>query len=131
MSDFKASGTIEKVDEDQRLVFGWASVIEKNGEPVVDSQGDVIYPAELEKAAYDFVLFSRDAGEMHERIGVGKIVESMVFTKEKTKALGLSEGSLPVGWWVGFKVDAEVFAKIKSGEYKAFSIGGAGKRLDT
>lgn len=114
---------VAKVDADQRLVFGWLSVIEENGEPVVDLQDHVIEAAELENAAYDFMLNSRVVGEMHERIAVGEgMVESMVFTKDKQDALGIDLGK--VGWWVGFKVDADVFAKVKSGELSAFSIGG-------
>ena len=111
------------VDEDQRLVFGWLSVIEENGESVVDLQGHVIDEAELEAAAYDMVLNGCDAGEMHERIGIGEgLVECMVFTKAKQKALGIDLGK--VGLWVGFKVDVEAFAKVKSGELSAFSLGG-------
>jgi hypothetical protein len=114
---------IVKVDPDQRLVFGWFSVIEENGQPVVDSQGDVIDEVELEKAAYDFVLNARVASEMHKNIGIGDLVESMMFTKEKQKVLGIDLGK--VGWWGAFKVsDDAVWESIKKGEYPAFSIGG-------
>lgn len=119
-------GDIASTDDDQRLVFGWLSVVENaDGSPVVDLAGDVIPVDVLESAAYQFVLDSRSMGDMHERIeGIGRIVESMVFTREKMTALGL-KGKLPVGWWVGFHVDDdEVWAAIKSGEYKGLSIGG-------
>lgn len=120
-------GEITKVKPDENLVFGWASIVaDKNGKEIVDFQGDVISEDELEKAAYKFVLTSRKAGEMHETIGVGKLVESIVFTKEKQKALGLNEGALPIGWWIGFKVDDDIFQRIKDGEYQMFSIGGEG-----
>lgn len=125
------AGEIRKTDDDQRLVFGWLSVaVDKSGAPVVDLQGDMIPVAELEKAAYDFVLYVRKAGEMHQRTdGIGHMVESMVFTVEKQQALGIPEGTLPVGWWVGFRIaDDEVWKRIKSGEYRAFSIGGTGIR---
>ena len=116
---------------DEQLVFGWLSVaINKQGEVIEDSQGDIIPPDELEKAAYDFVLFSRQAGDMHKRIeGIGEMVESMVFTVEKQQALGIPEGHLPIGWWVGFHItDTDVWKRIKSGELSAFSIGGKGQR---
>ena len=119
-------GEIASTDDEQRLVFGWLSVVENaDGSPVVDLAGDVIPVDVLESAAYQFVLDSRSMGDMHERIeGIGRIVESMVFTREKMTALGL-KGKLPVGWWVGFHVDDdEVWAAIKSGEYKGLSIGG-------
>lgn len=120
---------ITKVDDDQRLVFGYASVaVRADGETVVDSQDDVIAPDTLEKAAYDYVLRSRDGGLMHERMGVATMVESFVVTPEKLKAMGLPENSLPQSWWIGFRVDdPEVWKRVKSGELSSFSIGGRAK----
>lgn len=133
MSRVRWSAAIEiaKKATAQQLVFGWLSMaLDESGAPVIDHEGDVIPAAELEQAAYDFVLYSRVAGEMHEAIGIGRLVESMVFTPEKTKALGIPDGVLPqAGWWVGFKIDdPEVWQKIESGEYRAFSIGGTADR---
>lgn len=121
---------ITKIDEEKNLVFGFASVVEnEDGTPVVDSQGDVLTPDELEKAAYKFVLEVRKAGEMHRTIeGVGDLVESVVLTKAKREAMGIAPGAS--GWWVGFKVAPEIFAKVKSGEYAGFSIGGRGVRKE-
>jgi len=128
--DKRFTAQIVKADADQNMVFGWASVIENaDGSPAVDSQGDVIYPDELEKAAYKFVLEVRKAGEMHRRVeGVGELVESVVLTKAKREAMGLPAGA--TGWWVGFKVAPEIFAKVKSGQYAGFSIGGRGTRKE-
>jgi len=129
--DWQIDIDIIKKDDEQQIAFGWLSVvIDKAGNVIEDSQGDVIEPEELEKAAYEFVLTSRKAGDMHQKVeGVGRLVESMVFTKEKQKALGIPEGVLPVGWFTGFKVfNAETWEKIKKGEYTAFSIAGRGKR---
>jgi Putative phage serine protease XkdF len=115
---------IMKTDAEQQLIFGWASVVEKDGVAVIDKQGDIIPVEELENAAYDFTLYSRDGGDMHDRRGVAKLVESMVFTTEKQKALGIDLKQ--VGWWVGFKVtDKELWAAHKRGERPEFSIGGA------
>lgn len=117
------------INADKRQVFGWAYVANSaDGSVVVDHSGDVVKIDELEKASYEFVKSSRKAGEMHERIGVGTLIESMIFTKEKQELLGIEKGYIHEGWWVGFEVEQEVFDKIKSGEYKAFSIGGTGKR---
>jgi cation transport regulator len=120
---------VKKLDEDRNLVFGWLSVIEENGEAVVDLQGHVIEESTMEDAAYDMVINGCDAGEMHERIGIGLgLIECMAFTKAKQEVLGIDLGK--VGLWLGFKVDDEAFAKVKSGELRAFSLGGSGFELD-
>ncbi len=119
---------IKKIDEDERLVFGWFSVVEKEGELIEDSQGDYIEPEQLEKAAYNYVLDARIAGDSHIKKGVGRLVESIVFTKEKQEALGVDIGC--IGWWGGFHIDDdEVWNKIRKGEYPMFSIGGTGQRV--
>lgn len=120
---------VTKTVEDQNLVFGWANIVEKDGTVVTDKQGDQIDIADLERAVYDYALFKREAGEMHERTtGVGQMVESLVMTVEKQKALGIPEGSTPLGWFVGFKLADDVFKSVKSGKYSMFSIGGLAMR---
>lgn len=125
------SGTFSKLDPERRLAFGWAYVSERDGQVVTDHSGDFIDNAalsELEDAAYEYVLTSREADDMHERFeGVAKLVESVMFTPEKLSAMGLPE--TVIGWWVGFRVsDDDVWQKVKSGEYAAFSIRGTGVR---
>lgn len=130
----QASASIVKIDDEKKLVFGWASIIkDENGMILLDRQDDFIDSEdELEKAAYDYVLHSRDGGEMHVRRGVAKMVESVVFTEEKQRALGIPVGSMPTGWWIGFKVDDErVWEQVKKGEYAGFSVHGTGKREST
>lgn len=126
-----ATGTIVKVDEEKRLVFGWASVIKDTQDKILlDRQDDFIDSEdELEKAAYEYVLKSRDGGEMHIRKGVSTMVESVVLSQEKQAALGIPSGIVPVGWWVGFKVnDERVWDEVKKGGYVGFSVHGTGKR---
>lgn len=123
------TGKVAKVDRDKFLVFGWASVaVDAEGKAVVDSQGDIIDIADLEKAAYNFVLSDGYGSEMHTGKYVARLVESIVFTDEKIAALGL-EGTIQRGWWCGFKIhDAEVWQKVQMGEYTMFSIGGRATR---
>lgn len=123
--------TIAKIREDDRNVFGWANIaLTAKGTPPFDWQGDIIAPAILEKAAYNFVLKYRETGEMHQGNSKGELIESIMFTKEKMEAMGIPEGVVPEGWWVGFHIDdEEVFGKIKSGEYRMFSIQGKIKRI--
>ena len=127
----KGRFAIKKSDDEKMLAFGWASVsIDTDGEQVEDYEGDMIDPEELEQAAYQFVELYREGGELHERGGVAILVESMVFTKDKTTALGIPEGTLPVGWWIGFRVtDPDVWEKVKDGTYPMFSIEGEATRV--
>ena len=128
----KGRVAITKSDDDKMLAFGWANVsLTVDGETIEDYQGDIIEPEELENAAYNFVDLYREGGEMHERGGAAVLIESVVFTEEKMKAIGIPEGTLPVGWWIGFKVlDEDVWEKVKNGEYPMFSIEGEAERIE-
>ena len=122
---------IQKADDDKRLAFGWTSASATiNGETVEDCVGDIIDVEELEQAAYNFVELYREGGEMHERGGCAVLVESVIFTPEKIAAMGIPEGTVPTGWWIGFKVtDDDVWAKVKDGTYPMFSIEGEAVRV--
>lgn len=123
---------ILKADDDQHLVFGWASVaITVTGEELEDRQHDIIDPEDLAEAAYEYVLNFRDTGEEHlpGYRKKGKLVESCVFTKEKQRAMGIPEGIVPEAWWIGFKIDDEdTWQRVKDGTYKMFSIEGKAQR---
>ena len=123
---------IEKANDEKMLAFGWASVaVRADGGQIEDWQGDIIDPEVLEDAAYEYVRLYRDGGEMHERGGVAALVESVVFTEEKQRLIGIPEGTLPVGWWIGFKVsDPDVWEKVKDGTYSMFSIEGEATRVE-
>lgn len=125
--------SVYKADDDKRLVFGWASIsMTVDGEQLQDLQKDMIDPEDLEEAVYDYVLKFRDTGEEHNpsKRKKGKLVESCVLTKEKQQAMGIPEGILPVGWWIGFKIeDDEAWDQVKNGTYKMFSIEGKANRV--
>jgi hypothetical protein len=120
-----------KAADDKHTVFGWANVsVQADGSVPLDWDGDVMSPAVLEKAAYQFVLKHRTTGEMHEGGVVGHLIESVMFTKEKMLSMGIPVGTVPEGWWVGFHIpDEEVCNKIKEGKYNMFSIQGRYRRL--
>ena len=54
---------IVKTQEDQQLVFGWASVSEIEGKLVIDKQDDVILPEDLESAAYEYLKWLQEPDE--------------------------------------------------------------------
>lgn len=111
-----------------QLVFGWANVtVQEDGTTPFDWQGDVIDTEVLEAAAYNFVL-NREGGVNQEHMwgtDCGWLVESMMFTKEKMASMGIPEGTIPEGWFVGFYIpDPDVYKKVLDGTYNMFSIEG-------
>jgi hypothetical protein len=122
-------GQILKADEEQRMVYGWASVVTEKGEAVVDRQGDVIEPDTLVRAVNKFMEHVRVGKEMHKGDQIGAVIHSMPVTKEIGESLGIQSDR--EGWIVAFKVyNDDVWAKVKSGELAAFSIGGRAIKED-
>jgi hypothetical protein len=137
------SGEFAKRDSVKRQAFGWASVVELNGEPVIDLQGDVVTPDDHEDAAYSYVETSRVGGTQHERdefdqaVKAGHLIESKVWTDEKYDAFAKSIGvdpsffdHAPRGWEVGFQYEeGPTWDDIEKGLKTGFSIHGRGKRI--
>lgn len=116
-----------------QLVFGWANVtVQEDGTTPFDWQGDVIDTDVLESAAYNFVL-NREGGVNQEHMwgtDCGWLVESMMFTKDKMQAMGIPDGTIPEGWFVGFYIpDPDVYKKVCDGTYNMFSIEGTAMRV--
>ena len=116
-------GKILKTDDEQRLVWGWASVVTEKGVPVIDRQGDVISPDTIEEATTVFMEHVRVGKAMHTGEQVGLIIHSFPVTEELCGSLGIQSDR--EGWIVAYKVyDDDVWSRVKSGELAAFSIGG-------
>ena len=134
--DITWTGEISKRDDEKRQVFGWCSVTEINGQPVVDLQNDYWPLEDIENAAYTYVIKSRKGGDMHKRDGdnplhTADLVESFVVTPEKLEKMGLDPNALPHGWWVGFKVNDDAqWEMVKKNERTGFSVHGSGRRVD-
>ena len=123
MTKANIEGKILKTDDEQRLVYGWASVVTEKGEAVVDRQGDVIEADTLVKAVNEFMEHVRVGKAMHTGDQVGVVVHSLPITKEIGDSLGIQSDR--EGWVVAYKVfDDDVWNMVKSGELAAFSIGG-------
>lgn len=108
---------------DSLRVFGWGSVaVDDDGSLVIDHHRDIIEPAELEKAVYEFTTEARKLDVMHDRSPIGDLIESVYVSPEKLAAMGV-EGSARCGWWAGFEVrDPETIARVKSGELAELSV---------
>ena len=131
---FSITVPILKYNDELNTVYGWASVNSEGGKIVTDHQDDQVSDEEIVKAAHDFITSSRIGGVLHARQDDGSpyrgggVVESLVMTPDVQKALGIDLGR--TGWFIGYKVDdPDVRALVKSGDLKAFSIGGRARRV--
>lgn len=109
---------IAKVDEELRMVWGWAYVCEEDGQKIVDYSGEVMTWQELQKCAHSF---SGYGGVMHRTKG-GELVDRIMFSPHVQKALGIE---VPIGWFVGYRVDDDdAWQGVLDGTYTGFSIHG-------
>ena len=117
---------IRKAEPERQMIFGWASVVAKNGQYVVDKQGDIIPIHELENAVLNYMLESRDHGIMHDQKGTGKLVMSFLTTPEYMDAFGLTQRDDQIGWIGGWKIeDPALWEAHKRGLLPELSIGGS------
>jgi hypothetical protein len=110
--------------EEQRYIAGWASVIVKDGKPVVDRHGDEIGEADLVEAAHAFMRDARVGKVLHAGPDAIEVVESLVVRPDVAKAMGITTDT--TGWWIGAKVhDDAAWSRVKSGELRSLSIAGS------
>lgn len=105
---------IAKIDEDQRMVYGYATVEE------LDSHGDIITYEASKKAFSNWIGNIR---EMHQDVAVGK-------------ALDVEFDDDAKGVWIGARISEsedgeQAWIKIKEGVYAGFSIGGSINEAET
>jgi len=118
---------ILKINEEQRVVYGWAYVSTYKGEVFEDSHNDTISTEELVKAANDFMLDVRQAKAMHKGDSIGEVIHSLPISNDIAKALDIQTDR--EGWIIAMKIhDDEVWEGVKSGKYRGFSIGGTALR---
>lgn len=121
-------GTICKVDDERRMVYGWAAVATQGGEKLIDLQGDDWDINEMRETAHDFIG-KRVLGRMHDVVkDIGEVRESLVLDEDLQKSLGVDLGV--TGWFIGTYVkDETTWQAVKKGELRGFSVGGTGDRI--
>lgn len=131
LTDTQLPFAITKSDDTLGVVYGWASVVEKEidgvRKAIVDHQDDIIPGTVLARAVVEFMEDYRTSGEMHAGGANGVVVESLYLDPEKAESMGFASDvakSVPTGWWIGVKVKPEVMQRVKDGTYKMFSIQG-------
>lgn len=121
-SNSEESIDICKVDKQKQIVYGVFLVPEK-----ADHDGDVISAEDIEKVAHGFLVEYRDVDEMHSKTTMAAdVVESGIAWKDMDfYGKKITKGT----WFGGIKIhDREVWEKVLTGEYKAFSVRIAGIR---
>ena len=115
--------SIFKADVERRLVY---SVIAESD--ISDAQGDVMSAETIEEMAHNYMLNSRKFDERHDWRAIdAAIVESWI---QRVDTILFGEPIKAISWVIGVKVFADrIWAKVKSGEYRSFSIGGRGLRV--
>lgn len=127
MENYQYEAEITKFDDGEGVVYGFVTVYEEGGVPVIDRQGDVIDETEVRKMAHRYVSEARVAKVMHGGSVVGEVVESIVLTRDLQKAMGIDLGK--AGWFIGMKLhDERIKGEVRKGKLRAFSIGGKGIR---
>jgi len=111
---------ITKSRDPQKLVYG--IVYEPN---VVDSQGDLMSEAAIEKAAHKFLSDFRQIDQQHNfSEGAGVPVESYIMPADGT----IGNQFIKKGTWILVtKASDEVWEKIQDGTYTGYSLAGRAK----
>ena len=117
-------------DDSNHCLFGMAYVAKKlDGSQVYDHSGEFVKEEnfeDLENATYLFNLAYRDADIRHDCVAKGQLVESVVMTKEKQEAMGIPEGVVPLGVWMGYFFEKdEDWNEISKMESPMFSLYGS------
>ena len=126
-TQYSSSVKIIKMDDEQRVVWGWASVATEDGKAVFDVHGDHIPMSELTKASIDFMENVRVGKSLHQGEQTSSVIGCLPLSQELAKALGIE--TTREGLIMGFRVhDDATWGLIKSGELPALSIGGRGRK---
>lgn len=121
---------IAKRKDEDRLAFGWLYVTRRaDGTRVIDHSQEFMHIDDLRPLAYQWVADSRKTRVMHIE-DAGTIVEMCVFDEDKKRALGIPEGIMPEGIWIGARIDNDdAWKGVRNGVFRMFSIRVKTRRL--
>lgn len=116
-----------KSDDHKQLVYGVVLAPHE-----IDSQDDYMGPAEIEKAAHDFMQVSRIVGSDHDQAIEAVPVESYIAPQNLHFDGQFGPQEVAKGSWIlGVKIkDPEQWQMVLDGDYTGFSIGGTALRED-
>ena len=111
-------------------IEGGSPHLEKaDGTQVIDHSKEFVKEenfGDLEMATYAYNIAFRDGDIRHNCKASGLLVESLVMTKEKQKAMGIPDGKVPTGVWLGFYFPEDKdWNTIKSMKKPMFSLYGS------
>ena len=113
--------SISKADARRQIVYGVVLA-----PYVVDLDGDVMTPDDIEVAAHDFMAGGATIGYWHDHPADAHVLESYIAPVD----MSLGGQAITKGSWILVtKVnDPDIWAQIESGAIRSYSIGGTGKR---
>ncbi|WP_102422604.1 XkdF-like putative serine protease domain-containing protein [Bacillus amyloliquefaciens] len=114
---------LAKEADEQKLVYG--IVYEPD---TVDTHGDFMTAAEIEKAAHGFLKAAREIDKQHDfQGGVGEVVESYVAPADfEMNGETIKKGS----WVLVTKASEEIWEQIKKGEITGYSMAGTAETIE-
>ena len=115
---------VEKVDSTLNVVFGYACISTQNGIDYFDKQLDCIQVDDIAEA-YIKANGQVETRDMHKQEDKGKVVFAMPVYASGGDLISKSGKT---GFYVGAQFDDDIFNLYKTGERKAFSMGGKARR---
>lgn len=130
----KADVQLERVvplwkDDSKQIVYGVALT-----PGLRDSQGDIVEPEDIEKAAHAYLVNYRKHDVQHAEVVTGADGQAIAETVESfiaPQTMDIAGQKVLKGSWVlGVHInDPDTWQKVQKGELTGFSIGGSGERL--
>ena len=117
---------IVKCNMDQKVIFGWASAAALMDATRNENRNNGMNVSEdWESVMHAYASMCWEKAEQCD-LNIQKkarMIESVILTKEKMRVLGIPEGTVQEGWWIGLRVDDDVlWEKMNKGILCTFTI---------